>query len=395
MRLPLILLCAALLQGCTEFSAFKDLAESVQGLISGTDNADPPNELKPLEPTDRFTVLWKATVGNGYDEQVVNLVPAVAEDRIYAADRKGVVEARVRANGDKLWSVETELAVASGPVYAEGKLLLGTSNGELVALSAADGSLLWKATLSSEILALPRVDQHMVVVRSSDGRLVGLDEETGGTRWSYERSIPPLSVRSLGSPTVADGLVLDGFGGGKLAALGITDGKVAWEATVAIPHGRSEVERLVELDSDAYVRDGTAYVTGYQAGVSAVNLRDGEVQWRQERVYSSHGLAGNRRSLFLTDASSDVWELDARRNGEDLWKQGELHMRRLTVPVLLKDRLVVGDFEGYLHALSQDNGSLVGRLQLDDEPIRATPVIYDNILYVYTSGGVLAAVALE
>jgi outer membrane protein assembly factor BamB len=394
MRLLLPLLCAALLSGCAEFSAFKDLAESVQGLISGTDNADPPNELQPLEPTVKLEVLWDATVGKGYDGQVVNLVPAVVDDRVYAADRRGLVEARNRLNGEKLWSAETELALASGPVAAGELILVGSSDGDLAALSAVDGSLVWKTTLSSEILALPRVQGGVIVVRASDGRITALDKKTGATRWAYERTIPPLSVRSLGSPTLADGMALDGFGGGKLVALGLEDGKPAWEATVAIPHGRSEVERLVEMDSDAFVKGDTAYVTGYQAGVAAVNLKDGEVQWRQEQVYSSHGLTGDRHGLFLTDASSDVWQLDTR-GGADLWKQEELHMRRLTVPALVNSRLVVGDFEGWLHALSQDDGGLVGRVQIDDEPIRAAPVVYEGIVYVYSAGGVLAAVALE
>jgi outer membrane protein assembly factor BamB len=394
MRFLFLLLCVVLLSGCAEFGALKDLATSVQGLISGTDNTDPPNELKPLEPSVKLTVLWEATVGNGYDGQVVNLVPAVTEDKVFAASRNGEVEAHGRSQGEKLWSVETELAFSAGPVVADDKILLGTSNAELVALSAVDGSMAWKSSLSSEIVALPRIEDGTVVVRTSDGRLTALDARTGGTRWSYERTIPTLSVRSLGSPTLAGDLVLDGFGGGKLIALGLADGKPAWEATVALPHGRSEVERLVELDSDAFIRGDMAYVTGYQAGVAAVSLKDGDVSWRQDRLYSSHGLAGDRRGLFLSDANSDVWHLDMQ-SGADLWKQAELHLRRLTVPALIRDRLVIGDFEGYLHALSQDDGSLVGRVQVDDDPIRATPVVFDGIIYVYTGGGVLAAVAME
>ena len=148
------------------------------------------------------------------------------------------------------------------------------------------------------------------------------------------------------------------------------------------------------MDADAYVSGDTVYISGYQAGVAAVNLKDGEVLWRQENVYTSHRIAGDRRGLFLTDVNSDVWELDAR-SGNDLWKQADLHMRRLTVPALIKNHLLVGDFEGYLHALSQEDGGLAGRTQIDDEPIRAQPVVYDDVAYVYSSGGVLAAVSVE
>jgi len=196
------------------------------------------------------------------------------------------------------------------PVVAGDKLLLGTSNAELIAISLADGALLWKTMLSSEILALPKASRNIAVVRTSDGRLAGLDLGSGAMKWSHERSIPPLSVRSLGSPTIHGDVVLDGFGGGKLIALGLTDGKPVWETTVAIPHGRSEVERLVELDADPLVKDDIVYITGFQGGITAVNLQDGDVQWRQNTAYSSHGLAAGRRSLFVSDARSDVWQLD-------------------------------------------------------------------------------------
>lgn len=395
MRLPLLMLCAALLAGCAEFDALKDLASSVQGLISGADNAEPPNELRPLEqPSVKLSVLWDASIGKGYDGQVVNLVPAVTEDTVFAADRKGEVQARSRLKGDQLWSVDTELALSAGPVAVGDKILLGTSNAELVALNVADGALAWKAVLSGEILALPQAKSGTVIVRTSDGRITALDAKTGGTRWSYERTIPPLSVRSLGSPAIASDLVLDGFGGGKMIALGLDDGKPAWEATAAIPHGRSEIERLVEMDADPLVKGDTVYVSGYQAGVAAIGLRDGEVMWRQSNVSTSHGLAGDRRSLFVSDSNSDVWQLDMR-TGADLWKQSELHQRRLTVPALVKDKLVVGDLEGYLHALATEDGSVAGRVQVDDDPIYATPVVYDDVIYVYTGGGTLAAVAME
>lgn len=394
MRVVLPILAVLWLAGCTQFEAVKQLGSSFQNLLGGTDNSEPPKELEPLEPTVNMNVLWKTTVGKGYDEQIVNLVPAVTATTVYVADRRGLVEAHHRQDGDRVWEADTRLELSAGPVVAGDKLLLGTSNAELLAISITDGALIWKATLSSEVLALPRASRNRVVVRTSDGRLAGLDLNNGAIKWTHERSIPPLSVRSLGSPTLTGNLVLDGFGGGKLIALTIDDGKPVWETTAAIPHGRSEVERLVELDADPLVKDETAYVTGFQGGVTAVHLGDGEIEWRQTTVYSSHGLAGGRRSLFISDGNSDVWQLDLR-NGGDMWKQDALHQRRLTVPALIRNRLVVGDFEGYLHALSADDGSLVGRLELDDEPIRATPVVHNETLFVYTSGGVLAAIGID
>jgi outer membrane protein assembly factor BamB len=390
----IFLTAALLLSGCSGLEVLRDAATGISEYFGGADNAEPPAELKEFEPSVKLRVIWDATIGKGYAEQFVNLVPAVSDDRVFAADRKGEVQARDRLKGDRLWSVDTELALSSGPVIGDDTLILGTSNAELLALNSNDGSLAWKTTLSSEVIALPRVENDLVVVRTSDGKLTGIDRKTGATRWYHERMVPALSIRSRGSPAIADDLVLDGYGGGKLSALGLNDGKPVWEATIAVPHGRSEVERLVEIDSDPIVRGDTAYVTGYQGGVAAVGLKDGEVLWRHGEFSSCAGMADSRRALFITDVNSDVWRLDPR-NGADLWKQAELHQRRLTGPALVKDYLVVGDFEGYLHLLSQDDGSLVGRLKVDDEPIEAAPVVRDDVIYVYSDGGVLAAVAVE
>jgi outer membrane protein assembly factor BamB len=394
-RLIVILSGALLLSGCAGLDSLKDAYNGLGEYFGGKDNAEPPKELQEdLVEKRKLTMLWKASVGDGYKEQYLNLVAAPSESAVYAADRDGELHAYRRLDGEKIWEIETDLAFSAGPVVGNGKLILGTSNAEISAYQVSDGALIWKSTVSSEILALPQVSDGVVVVRSSDGRIAALSEKDGGTLWTYERSAPALAVRSRGSPVIAKDLVIDGYASGKLIALGLKDGKLAWEATVAIPHGRSEIERLVDVDSVPVIQGDTLYVSGYQGGVAAVSLSDGEVQWRQEQLSSNTGLAAGRRELFLTDAASDVWRLEMR-NGGDLWKQDELHQRKLTAPVVLKDTLIVGDLEGYLHILSQEDGSLLGRLQVDDTPIEQAPAVVDDILYVYTSGGRLAAISLD
>ena len=392
----LVLLCiSVVLAGCGQLDQLKNLYTSVQGLLTGTDNAEPPQELsEDFVPSVEMTVLWKTSVGKGYNEKVVNLVPSVNEATVYVAAQSGEVEAYNRITGDLEWSVDLGHRISSGPVQAADKLLVGTSNAEVIALSLRDASVQWKTILSSEVLALPRARKNIVAIRTTDGRLFGLDLNTGHIKWSHERTMPALSVRSLGSPSIVEDLVIDGFGGGKLLAVGLQDGKSAWESTTAVPRGRSEVERLVELNAEPLAIGDLLYVTGFQAGVSCVSLNDGDVQWRQPKLFSSHGLVAGRKSLFLSDANSDVWELDLR-NGADMWKQAELHQRRLTMPALLGNYLIVGDFEGYLHALSADDGRLLGRFEMDDTPIQAKPVVYSGIIYAYSAGGVLAAIEIH
>lgn len=394
MRLLFIPFCLLLLSGCAGLDVVKDAYNGIGEYFSGKDSGEPPKELQPLDAKLKLGLLWDASIGKGYDEQYVNLVAAVTEEAVYAVDHRGAMQARKRLNGEKLWSVDTELPFSAGPVAGNGKLVLGTRNAEVVAYNSGDGSLLWKSSVSSEILALPQIAEGIVVVRGNDGRISALNENTGATLWTYERTAPALAVRSRGAPLINDGLVIDGYGSGKLVALRLKDGKTEWEATVAIPRGRSEIERLLDLDSAPVVRGDTVYITGYQGGVAAVSLRDGEVLWRQEKISSHSGLTASRRNLFLTDSSSDVWQLDMR-NGGDLWKQADLHQRKLTAPVLVKGRVVVCDFEGYLHVLSEEDGSQLARIRIDDSAVETSPVVFDEVVYVYASSGKLAAVSVE
>lgn len=393
--LIVLILLAVGLSGCAQFGAVKELAGSVSELISGTDNAEPPKELQPLDPTVNLTVVWSASIGQGFAGRVLNLVPAVTPATVYVADHLGLVAAHQRADGERLWSAETGLELSAGPVVVGDKLLLGTRNAELVALNLADGALLWKTALSSEVMALPRAGRGVAVVRTSDGRIVGLDLQHGGIKWTHQRPLPALSVRSLGSPRIQGDLVIDGFGAGKLVALGLEDGRVAWESTLVVPRGRSEVERMVELDAEPSISNDVVYATGFQGGLSAVELASGSVLWHQKTGYSSHGTLVGRKTLFLTDANSDLWAFDLK-DGADHWKQDILHQRRLTVPAQLRDYLVVGDFEGYLHLLRADDGSLVGRIEVDSgEPFIATPEVHEDTVYVYSAGGRLAALRIE
>jgi outer membrane protein assembly factor BamB len=393
-KYPSLLLVALLLHGCAGLDTLRDAYDGIGEYFGGKDNAEPPRELVEMENTVQMKLLWDASIGKGYQEQTINLVAAPTESAIYAADHRGEIHARNRLTGEKLWEVDSELAISAGPVVSDGKIVVGSRNAEVAAFNATDGALLWKTTVSSEVLALPRIADGIVVIRSSDGHISGLNMDNGATLWTHERSAPALSLRGHGSPLIVGDLLIDGYASGKLIALRLKDGRLEWEATVAIPHGRSEIERLLDLDSVPVVRGDTLYVSGYQAGVAAVSLKDGEVLWRQDKMSTYSALAANRRLLFLTDTNSDVWQLDMR-DGGDLWRQTDLHQRRLTAPVLVKDYVVLGDFEGYLHVLSADDGSLKARIRIDKSPIEEPPSVFDDILYVYTAGGTLAAVAVD
>ena len=391
MRLITLLCVCLALTGCATMDT---LSESVDGISNyfkgGEDNSDPPSALLEYTPEIKIQEVWKESVGVGADEQSLKLIPASGFGKLLIADREGLVEARDLDTGRVIWEVKTELNLSAGPGLGAGTVILGSSDADVVALNADTGVQLWKTKVSSEVLSVPVVANDIVVVRTTDGEMVALSEKTGGKRWNYEHNAPALSVRGIGAPLIVGEHVIEGYDNGKMIALRLLDGKYAWETTVAIPKGRSEVERLVDLDVDPIEVAGVVYIASYRGGAAAISEADGEVMWRNDAISSYTGMTNDFRHLYLSDATDDVWQIE-QRTGASLWKQKELHQRKLTAPAVYGSYVVVGDFEGYVHWLSVNDGRQLGRVKIADSAIDAKPLVVNDTVYIYAKDGTLAA----
>lgn len=394
MRL-IVLLSALCLTGCTLFKPFGESVSAITDYFSGgTDNSEPPNPLTEYTPEIKVDILWKESVGVGSDEQALKLVPAVSGGKIYAADREGLVEARKTSDGDLIWEAETELQFSGGPGLGAGTIILGTSDAEVVALNSENGEILWKSSAPSEVLSVPVISKGIVVVRTTDGSIIALNEKTGEKIWNYERSVPALSVRGTGSAIIVEENVISGEDNGKLIALRLLDGKFSWETSLFMPKGRSEIERLVDIDTDPIESHGVIYVSSYNGGVGAISELNGDVLWRKEDISSTAGLGSDDRYIYITDLESHVMQLD-HSAGIPLWKQKDLHQRKLTAPVVYQNYVIVGDLEGYVHWLSTADGRQLANIQVTKGPIDAKPVVVDNTIYVYANDGTLAALTVK
>ena len=383
MRLAAIMLVAISSGGCG----------TVNDLLRGKDNSEPPAALTNFKNSVTVQTVWSTRVGSGSDSEYFKLSPAVADARLYAADRKGRVSAYDAVSGRSLWSVETKAPISGGPGSGEGLVLVGTSDGEVLALAEGNGALLWRVRVSSEVLSAPRAAQGVVVVRTADGKLFGLSVQEGKRLWTHDSSVPALTLRSTSAPVIAGDKVLGGFASGRLVALAISDGKVLWETAIAEPHGRSELERLVDISAEPQVVGRAVYVTSYQGRVAALDLESGRLVWTRDM--SSHaGLVVDDKAVYVTDSKGQVFSLD-RRDGRALWKQDKLLARAVTAPAVYNDYVVVGDFEGYLHWMARDDGHFVARTRIDDDGILTPPMAVGDLLYVNGKGGVLAALRTD
>ncbi len=377
MKYCTLLVCALLVSGCSVF-----------GKKDGTE----PMELVEFEPSVELEVVWTENVGAGRDEAVIKLMPAVVGDVIYAADIRGRVEAFNRFTGEQLWLNKTEVEVTGGVGAGSELVLLGTRRGEVLALAAEDGRKLWSTQLSSEVVAVPPTNGQVVPAQTMDGKLHVLDAETGAPEWKYENPPPVLTLRGSATPLVTDSVVYAAFASGKVMAFNSDNGLAIWEHRVALPEGRSELERMVDIDAAPLLHEGTLYVGSYQGKIAALNATTGRPLWSQDSsTHKDFALA--ERRLFISQADGQVIAFGAV-TGEIVWQNDELLRRKLNGPAVLGDYAAVGDFDGYLHILNQSDGEIVGRQRLDGAGIGGSMVSDGELLYVLSNDGRLMALKI-
>ena len=360
-------------------------------IAGGKDHALEPAELVDFEATLEVERLWRCRVGSGVEERFLKLRALPVGGLVIAAGHEGEVTACDAPSGDRVWRAETDAPISGGPGAGEGLVAVGTLDGEVIALDAGRGTLLWRARVSSEVLAPPIVAPGMVVVRTGDGKLFGLSSRDGSRIWVYDRTMPVLTLRGSGAPALFEDTVIAGFDGGRVVSISLSDGQLRWESAVAVPSGRSELERIVDIDADILVADDTVYVVTFQGQITALDARIGAVLWRRE--LSSHaGMGLDRSSLFVSDETSHVWAFE-RSSGASRWRQQRMEGRELGAPVGFDAYVVVADAEGYVHWLRREDGHFAARIRVGDG-VLAPPVAAGGAVYVLDRGGTLSALVL-
>ncbi|UJJ32535.1 outer membrane protein assembly factor BamB [Halopseudomonas maritima] len=353
----------------------------------------PPAELEKFDAEVELDRVWKRNIGVGQGDLYNNLTPALDGLTLYAADAKGRVVALDRESGDKKWEVKLKEPLSGAVGAGGGLVLVGTLDGQVITLDEEDGSEKWRAHVSSEVLAAPQTNGDVVVVQTQDDKLVALDISSGEQRWIYESTMPVLTVRGHSEPLVDVRQVFAGLASGKVVALSADTGIPMWEQRVAQPSGRSELERMVDIDGRLLLNDQTLYVVSFQGNVAALDVQSGRSLW-QYATSSYAGPGAGFGSVYISEADGTVQALDAS-GGRELWETDVLARRQLTAPVAFSNYVAVGDFEGYLHLLAQTDGRMAGRVRVDGDGLRAAPITVGDLLFVYGNSGDLAAYKLK
>ena len=362
------------------------VASTYDRMFGRTPETQKPAELVAIKPLFSPKILWRGSVG-GADRQA--FFPAVMGNVVYATGVAGQITGFDVSNGRQTTRIEAAQRLSGGVGAGGGLVLVGTPKGEVLAFDR-DGKAQWKAQLSGEVLAPPQVAEGVVVARAGDGRIFGLEVASGKRKWVYQRTLPALSVRSHAGVLIRGGAVFAGFPGGRMVAVSLATGSVGWEATVAVPRGTTELERVADITSPPVVDDRQACAVAFQGRVACLEASAGTSIWARD-MSSIAGMAADSRNLYITDDRNAIVTLD-KTNGASLWKQDKLFGRGVTGPLTVGRYVVVGDFEGYVHFLSREDGSFAARIATDGSAIVVPPIALDmsSFLVQTRNGGVFA-----
>jgi len=323
----------------------------------------PPVKLSTVDNAFQIQRQWVHDFGDGAGDNYLKLSPVLDKGILYTADFHGLLMAYNIAGSSILWQVSLDVPVGSALAQDRDLLLLGSSHGDVLAVQKKDGKIVWHAHVTSEVLAPPAVSGDTVVVRCVNGMLYALSRTDGKQIWSLEQTTPSLTLRGTSKPVIAGDIVLAAFDNGRLLALSLESGRILWQTTVTVPRGRTDLERMVDIDANPIVVNDMVYAVSYQGRLVAIQLGSGRILWTRD-IPSYSGMSVDAYRIYLVDSQSQVWALD-RMNGATLWKQDALLRRNLTTPRLQDDYVIVADFDGFIHWLRRDNGKLVARLRLN------------------------------
>jgi len=381
-RALVVVACIAMATGCS----------TVRGWFGGNDedkvNTDPA-ELVEFQATATPTRIWTASVGKGDGRTGVAQAPFIADGRVYAASVRGGVRA-IDLQGDRvIWHHDPGLRLSGGPGAGDGLVVAGSLDGEVMALDAETGAERWSAKVPNEVIARPAIGQGLVVVRSNDGRVTAFDAATGERRWFWVRELPPLTVRGNAPVTLAPGYAFVGTDEGGLLALSLSDGQVMWEQPVGLAEGRTELDRMADVDGAPVVDGSTVIASSYKNVTVAFEGPSGRPLWGAESGgVGGVGVAGDR--VVVSDAAGTVWAID-KYVGTTYWQQPALARRNLGPAAVHGDFAVVGDFDGYLHWMRLSDGDFAARARAGRAAITGRPAVADGVLVVQNVEGDLSA----
>lgn len=370
------------LTGCSTLS-------SLNPFSSKSDAKNQPAVLTDIKATMAIKPSWTVAIG-----AAGNYVfsPAAYAQNVYVAAADGALARIEVATGRTVWRINAGMRLTAGVGVDGTTVAVAGEKGQVLAFDL-DGKLRWKVQSTNEILSAPAVGQGLVVVRSIDNKVSAYDLTTGERKWSIERPLPPLTLRLAPGIVIHEQQAIVAMPGGRMSALALNNGGLRWEATVGEPKGATELERVADVSGAPVIMGRDICASSYQGRVACFDVGTGALRW-SKALSSEVGVSVDERFVFAADVAGAV-NAFARSGGASAWRNDKLSYRRLSAPISYDRAVAVGDFAGYVHFLSREDGSFIGRVTTDGSQILAAPLVVDAKLIVQTKSGSVVALATE
>ena len=388
-----VFLVSLSLISCGTVSKFKESA-SLKDFVSGKFSGKTPEDTGILStsysPKTTIETIWSKKIGKGADNLYLNLKPTIIGAYLYVASKDGQLAAIDTSNGSTIWEIhDKNITYTSAPGSGDGMVLMGTGDGRVIARNAKTGKLRWVARVSSEVLAAPQAFNNVTVTRTGDGKLYGLRSETGEELWNYDRTVPSLTLRGNAAPVISGNNVYAGFDSGRFVALDLKTGQAKWDSPLAIASGRSDLERMVDVDSEPTVLRDTVFAASFNGGVSAISTLDGTIKWTRE-ISSFAGISVGGNLVYVTDADGAIWALNTA-TGASVWKKETLEDRFPTGPTYYNGKVVVSDYEGYTYWMDAKNGDFISKQRFDKSRVLSKALNASDMAIIFSSQGRVTA----
>ncbi len=368
----IVLLGALFLSGCF-FGPVQELHDQIEETYFGNDFVSPPSPLNNLKSKINLEVIWQESVGehNGKNFNIYHL-----EDFLYVASSDGVIKKLDSTTGDQIWKKELGINLSSGVAGGDENIYVSSIDGFLWCMDLK-GNLIWKTLLNGEIDSLPIIYDSKVVVKLNNYKIVQLNTKDGSVIWKYQAAIPPLTFRSEGGIVHSDKVVYLGLPGGKMIAIDSPTGGLVWESNISRARGSTDIERANDITSHPVINGPVIFGVTTNGDISALDRRNGKTIWTKP-ISSFYGMVFDGFNLFITHDTGSIYSVN-KDDGEIEWRQPNLKYRRIKTGTIINDYIVYGDYEGFVHFLSIDDGSILGRIKLDDTQILNNIIKIDDL----------------
>jgi|TARA_B100001059_G_scaffold222279_1_gene246056 outer membrane protein assembly factor BamB len=349
-------ICLILISSCSTLAFWSDDTDE--------ENIE-PIALKSIQNEFPISIKWKKSFKG--ESSLASFKPSFYSGNMFVADPEGNITSLNPESGKINWKIALDRQLSSGIASGFGKLIVSDVNGFVIAINSETQEIIWEKNVGGEVLSNAKVTASLIIVKNSVGELIALNSNSGEQKWIYRSQLPALTIRGTGEPIIEEGIVFSSFDNGRLGAFQLDTGLFLWDAPISFVEGTSELENLIDADSSPVFAKQVVFATNYQGNLTAFDIAQKRPVWNSKSSsFQSPVVTSNMILVVQEDGSILSFSL---ADLSPSWVSKDYLRRQLSNGVIFKNLMLVGDLEGYIHAVNPLTGLTLGRKKVSRKPI--------------------------